>query len=159
MRQRQSTWWRLIGACLTLWCVSSLPVHAQFDTAVVLGTVRDGSGAVVPGATLTLKNADTGITAETQSDENGNYQFFNVRVGNTYEVSAAVQGFTPSVVRNVSVAVNARQRVDFNLQVGGLTDEVQVSGGAQLLETDSSERGQVIERQQIVNLPLNGRSY
>ena len=97
MHQRRSTLWRLIGACLTLWCVSSLPLHAQFDTAVVLGTVRDGSGAVVPGATLTLKNVDTGITAETQSDENGNYQFFNVRVGATYEVTAACQGFTPSV--------------------------------------------------------------
>ena len=62
-------------------------------------------------------------------------------------------------MKNVGVAVNARQRVDFSLQVGGLTDEVVVSAGAQLLETDSSERGQVIERQQIVNLPLNGRSY
>ncbi|MEO5820876.1 MAG: TonB-dependent receptor [Vicinamibacteraceae bacterium] len=159
MRQRRSTLWRLIGACLTLWCVSSLPLHAQFDTAVVLGTVRDGSGAVVPGATLTLKSVEAGITAETQSDENGNYQFFNVRVGSAYEVTAACQGFSSSVVKNVGVAVNARQRVDFSLQVGALTDEVVVTGGAQLLETDSSERGQVIERQQIVNLPLNGRSY
>ena len=107
MSQHRSTPWRLIGACLTLWCVSGLSLHAQFDTAVVLGTVRDGSGAVVPGATLTLKSVDTGITAETQSDENGNYQFFNVRVGSSYEVSAAVQGFTPSVVKNVGVAVNA----------------------------------------------------
>jgi hypothetical protein len=159
MRLNRSTLWRLIGACLTLWCVSGSPLHAQFDTAVVLGTVRDGSGAVVPGATLTLKSVDTGITAETQSDENGNYQFFNVRVGATYEVTAAVQGFAPSVAKNVGVAVNARQRVDFSLQVGTLSDEVVVTGGAQLLETDSSERGQVIERQQIVNLPLNGRSY
>ena len=62
-------------------------------------------------------------------------------------------------MKNVGVAVNARQRVDFSLQVGGLSDEVVVTAGAQLLETDSSERGQVIERQQIVNLPLNGRSY
>ncbi len=159
MHQSRSTLYKLIGACLTLWCVSGLALHAQFDTAVVLGTIRDASGAVVPGATLTLKSVDTGITAETQSDENGNYQFFNVRVGAAYEVTAACQGFTPSVAKNVGVAVNARQRVDFSLQVGGLTDEVVVSGGAQLLETDSSERGQVIERQQIVNLPLNGRSY
>jgi len=93
MHRSRSTPWRLIGACLTLWCVSGLPLSAQFDTAVVLGTVRDGSGAVVPGATLTLKSAATGITAETQSDENGNYQFFNVRVGSAYEVTAACQGF------------------------------------------------------------------
>ena len=98
MRQSRSTLWRLIGACLTLWCVSSLPVHAQFDTAVVLGTVRDGSGAVVPGATITLKSVDTGITAETQTDENGNYQFFNVRIGAPMRSARPCQGFSPSVV-------------------------------------------------------------
>src|SRR5262245_48592092 len=124
MRHSRSTTWRLIGVCLTLFFVSEIALSAQFDTAVVLGTVRDGSGAVVPGATLTLKSIDTGITAETQSDENGNYQFFNVRVGAAYEVTAACQGFTTSVAKNVGVAVNARQRVDFSLQVGGLTDEV-----------------------------------
>jgi hypothetical protein len=159
MHESRAALWRLIGACLTLWIVSTLPLHAQFDTAVVLGAVRDGSGAVIPRATVTLKNVETGITAETRTDENGNYQFFNVRVGAAYEVTASIEGFTPSIAKNVSVAVNARQRVDFSLQVGALTDEVVVTGGAQLLETDSSERGQVIERQQIVNLPLNGRSY
>jgi hypothetical protein len=154
-----SRWRRLIGVALALLVTSALTVHAQFDTAVVLGAVRDGSGAVIPGVSVTLKNVDTGITAETQTDENGAYQFFNVRVGSRYQVSAALQGFSTAVVRDVTVTVNARQRVDFTLQVGALTDEVVVTGGKQLLETDSSERGQVIERQQIVNLPLNGRSY
>jgi hypothetical protein len=55
--------------------------HAQFDAATVLGTVRDSSGAVVPGATVTLTNASTGITATALSDEHGNYQFLNVRIG------------------------------------------------------------------------------
>jgi hypothetical protein len=71
----------------------SLPIGAQFDTAVVLGTVRDGSGAVVPAASITLKNTETGITASTISDENGNYQFLNVRIG-SYDVSAELQGFS-----------------------------------------------------------------
>ncbi|HEY8549092.1 MAG TPA: TonB-dependent receptor [Vicinamibacterales bacterium] len=154
-----AVWRRALALCAALLTLQALPVHAQFDTAVVLGTVRDDSGAVIPGATVTLRNLDTGITAETQTDENGNYQFFNVRVGANYEVTAALAGFSTAVARGVSVAVNARQRVDFTLKVGGLTDEVVVTGGGQLLETDSSERGQVIEREQIVNLPLNGRSY
>ena len=154
-----STWRRLIGVCIALSTVTALPVYAQFDTAIVLGTVRDGSGGVIPGATITLKNLETGISAVTQTDASGSYQFFNVRVGTSYEVGAECPGFSSSVAKDVGVAVNARQRVDFTLQVGTVSDEVIVAGGAQLLETDSSERGQVIERQQIVNLPLNGRSY
>ena len=67
-------------------------VFAQFDTATVLGTVRDSSGAVVPGATVTLKNVATGIVATAVSDENGNYQFLNVRIG-TYNARAELQGF------------------------------------------------------------------
>ena len=66
---------------------------AQFDAATVLGTVRDSSGAVVPGATVTLKNVATGITATAVSDENGNYQFLNVRIG-TYNARAELQGFS-----------------------------------------------------------------
>jgi protocatechuate 3,4-dioxygenase beta subunit len=57
------------------------PLFAQFDAATVLGTVRDSSGAVVPGATVTLKNAGTGIAATAVTDENGSYQFLNVRIG------------------------------------------------------------------------------
>ena len=112
----------------------------------------------MPGATITLTNVETGITAFTHSDENGNYQFLNVRIGR-YEVSAEQQGFSKALATDVGVAVNARQRVDLTLQVATVSDEVVVTSGGQALETDSSERGQVIERQQIVNLPLNGRSY
>ncbi len=151
-------WGRVILACAALLVFNPFTAFAQFDTAVVLGTVKDGSGGVIPGATITLKNTETGITATTHADDNGNYQFLNVKIG-PYDVTAAQDGFTSAVAKNVGVAVNARQRVDLTLQVGALSDEVLVTSGAQLLETDSSERGQVIERQQIVNLPLNGRSY
>jgi Carboxypeptidase regulatory-like domain/TonB dependent receptor-like, beta-barrel len=152
------SWRQHLVICL-LWVACAAPaLHAQFETAVVLGTIRDGSGAVVPGATITLRNTETGITATTVTDENGTYQFLNVRIG-TYQLTAECQGFSTAIAKDIGVAVNARQRVDLSLQVGALSDEVLVTGGKQLLETDSSERGQVIERQQIVNLPLNGRSY
>ena len=131
---------------------------AQFDAATVLGTVRDSSGAVVPGATVTLKNAATGIAATSVTDEKGSYQFLNVRIG-TYNVRAELQGFSVAEAENFSVTVNARQRVDLTLNIGNVGETVVVTGAAQLLETESSDRGQVIRKEQIVNLPLNGRAY
>ncbi len=133
-------------------------VFAQFDAATVLGTVRDSSGAVVPGATVTLKNAATGISAASVSDENGNYQFLNVRIG-SYSVRAELQGFSVAEAEDFSVTVNARQRVDLTLKIGSVGETVVVTGAAKLLETESSDRGQVIRKEQIVNLPLNGRAY
>lgn len=132
--------------------------YAQFDTATVLGTVKDANGAVLPGVTVTLKNIDTGIAVNVQSDSEGNFQFTNVRIGN-YRVSAEKQGFSTAVAERVNVTVNARQRVDLAMQPGAVTETVLISDAAQLLETDSSVRGQVVQKQQIVSLPLNGRSY
>src|SRR5438067_2177623 len=85
--------------------------YAQFDTAAVLGTVADANGAAVPGATVTLKNMATGVTATARTDENGNYQFFNVKIG-AYQVSAEASGFAKAVAENIQVTVAARQRVD-----------------------------------------------
>lgn len=132
---------------------------AQFDTATVLGTVTDSNGAAVPGATVTLRNIATGVTAIARSDENGNYQFFNVKIG-TYQVVAEASGFAKAAAESIQVTVNARQRVDLALKAGALTETVTISADAvQLLETETSARGQIINRQQIVNLPLNGRAY
>jgi hypothetical protein len=131
---------------------------AQFDTATVLGTVKDANGAVISGATLTLKNIATGITATAQSDEDGNFQFTNVKIGD-YRISAERQGFSTAVAERVNVTVNARQRIDLTMQPGAITENVVVTAGVALLETDSSVRGQVVQREQIINLPLNGRSY
>jgi hypothetical protein len=131
---------------------------AQFDTATVLGVVVDETGARVPGATITLKNTDNGIEATTVSDTEGNYQFLNVRVG-MYSVRAELQGFSTAVAEKVVITVNARQRVDLKMKVGDVGVTVEVTGAARLLETESSDRGQVISREQIVNLPLNGRAY
>src|SRR5438034_10540626 len=85
--------------------------HAQFETAVVLGTVRDASQSVISGANVSLSNLDTGITAKAETDVNGNYLFPNVKVGR-YKVSVAKAGFATAFADNVEVNVNARQRVD-----------------------------------------------
>lgn len=135
-----------------------LPAFAQSETATVLGTVRDSNGAVVSGASVTLKNVGTSISATTTTDANGDYIFSNTRIGN-YQITIEASGFNRTVADNVNLVINARQRVDIELQVASATETVMVTGAAELLETDSSDRGQVIQRQQITALPLNGRSY
>ena len=101
--------------------------RGQFDAATVLGNLTDEQGAAVPGATVTLTNLATGIVATTVSEASGAYQFLNVRVG-TYRIEAELQGFSKAVVPSVTVTVNARQRVDLTLKVGGLGETVEVTG-------------------------------
>ena len=105
----------------------SVAAHAQFDTAAVLGTVRDPSGALIPGVAVTLRNTETGIAATARTDAKGDYQFPTVRIG-AYEVTAEHPGFAAAVVRGIVVTVNARQRVDVTLQVGAVSDKVVVTG-------------------------------
>ena len=148
------SWVRLV---LTI-VLAALPVQAQFETAAVLGTVRDQAGAVLAGARVTLRNTATGITATTTTDGNGDYSFPSVKIG-VYRVTAELQGFSTGAVDRVTVTVEARQRVDVTLQVGATTEVVTVTGQAPLLETESSSKGQVIGEKQMVNLPILGRTY
>jgi hypothetical protein len=139
------------GVCVTI-------AHAQFETATVLGSVRDTNEAAVQNATVTLKNVATEITQTATTDANGDYQFTNVKIGN-YQVIVEANGFSRTVADKIDVTINARQRVDLVVQVASTTETVVVTDAASPLQTDSSEIGQVVQRQQIVNLPLNGRSY
>jgi hypothetical protein len=134
------------------------PALAQFETATVLGTVRDKSGAVTPGVTVTLLNVDTGMMQTKVTDAAGGYEFFTVRLG-VYKVTANLSGFAPSSVDQLRVGVGARQRVDLVLAPEGVTEAVEVTAEVTTLEKDSSQRGQVITHEQAVALPLNGRDY
>jgi hypothetical protein len=130
----------------------------QYDTATVLGTITDSTDAVVTGARITLENTRTGVKQNATTDANGNYLFLNQRIGE-YRVTAEAQGFRQAASDAFTLTVNARQRVNLTLQVGEVTQRVEVTGAAELLEADSSDRGQVVNRAAIVNLPLNGRAY
>src|SRR5262245_10461625 len=132
--------------------------YAQFDSAEVLGLIKDGSGAVLIQTTVTLQNESTGISATTVSDSLGNYHFLNVRAG-TYTITAEQAGFRTFSTTKVIVSIGARQRVDIMMEVGGVTEAVAVVDAAEVLETDRSDYGQVINSQQISQIPLNGRSY
>ena len=131
---------------------------AQFDSAEVLGVVRDPAAAGIVKAAVTLTNQNTGLAVRTETSGDGSFNFTNVKIG-TYQLTAEAPGFSRAVAKDIAISVNARQRVDLTLQVGTLAESVEVTDAASLLQTDSSDRGQVIHGTQIVEIPLNGRTY
>jgi hypothetical protein len=147
-----------IVAVVCLLLTEPISIHAQFETASVLGYVRDGSGAVVSGATVSLVNKETKTQVTAQTDAQGAYQFTDVKIGQ-YQITSQANGFDTSTTQLFTVTVNARQRVDVALKIGSNSETVTVDAAAALLETDSSERGQVIGTREVENLPLNGRAY
>jgi hypothetical protein len=144
-------------ALLALFLFAS-PIFAQFETAEVLGTVHDKTGGILPKTVVGLINQDTGIQSKTSTDDNGDFDFFDVKVGR-YKITAERQGFQKSTTTEFRVDVNARQRVDVEMQLGAVSETLEVSGTAAALETDSSEHDQVVHGEQILELPLNGRTY
>jgi hypothetical protein len=132
--------------------------QASVSSASILGSVRDASGAVVPGAEVQVRNLETGWTRVSVTNDSGNYSIPQLPVG-PYRVTAALTGFKTAVVDSVRVEVNQRARVDLELQVGSIGESIEVRGDAALLDTDSSAGGQVIDERQVEELPLNGRNF
>jgi hypothetical protein len=153
----QRLWGRgLLGLMFLLACAPA--AHAQFETASLVGTVRDQSGAVVPDAKVTLTNTATGVSTTRTTTGDGTYEFVTVK-GGIYLVTAEKQGFSIALTDNVQVQVGARLRVDMQLAIGQLSEKVVVTGTSPLIETDSSQRSQVITGDQMRELALNGREY
>jgi hypothetical protein len=138
--------------------MNAATLSAQFETASVLGYVRDASGAVLADATVSLVNQETRTTVTVKTNAQGAYEFTDVKIGE-YQVTAKADGFDLSTTQPFTVTVNARQRVDVALKIGSTNEIVTVTSAAALLETDNSERGQVIGTREVENLPLNGRAY
>ncbi len=149
---------RIMSRFITTLLFTALYAFAQFDSAAVVGSVRDEKGGPLSGAKVVLRNNDTGITQTTNTTETGDFIFPSIRIG-TYKLTAEMQGFTTASADNISITVNARQRVDLNLRVGQVTEIINVEATTPLLEADSSSKGQVIASKQVVELPLQGRSY
>jgi hypothetical protein len=139
-------------AVLPMVCLlAAVPLWAQFQSAEVLGTVRDASGSPVPKATVTLTNADTGIEAKTSTNNNGEYDFFDVKIGR-YTITVEATGFSKASAEGVQVTVGARQRVDISLQVGVVTESVTVTSAASALETDNSSHRTASQRAKLRRL-------
>src|SRR5687767_7201776 len=149
---------RKLSVLFALFLSGASPAFAQFDTATVVGTVRDTSGAVIAGAKVTLTSAGTGISVVKTSTDDGNFEFAAVRPGR-YLVTGEKAGFALALVDNIEVQVGARMRVDLQMPVGQITEKVEVAATSPLIETDSSQRGQVITGDQTRALPLSSREY
>jgi hypothetical protein len=133
-------------------------ILGQVDTGAILGTIKDQSGGVIPGAKVTITNVGTGIATATVTGAEGTYEFRPVRIG-TYLVSVEREGFRKIEQENVRVDVQQRVVVDLTMLPGQLTQTVEVTGAPPALQTQEASVGQVVGEREVNNLPLNGRNF
>ncbi len=141
-------------AILTL-CAVSLAV-AQQSTGTISGTVADQAGGVVPGAQIEVRNTATNAVFATSSNESGLYVAPGMAVGN-YEIAVESEGFRRTLRSGVTLQVGQNAEVDVTLEIGQVTEVVEVVGQAPLVDTGGATIGEVIERRRVLDLPINGR--
>ena len=130
---------------------------AQNRSASVSGIVRDSTGAILPGVTVTVRTVATNQARQTVTDDHGRYAFPNQDIGQN-ELTVALIGFQPARV-SVELTVGQNAQLDFTLQPGSVSENVRVSAQMQAVETRSSTFGQLVSQRQIESLPLNGRDF
>ena len=130
----------------------------QATTGTISGVVRDATAAVIPGATVTVTNVDTGISRSLSTGAQGRFNAPNLLPGN-YEVQAQVAGFQTEVRSGITLSVGREAVVNFTLQVGDVTQSVEVTGEAPMVNTTNAAITGMVEEEAIENLPLNGRSF
>ncbi|MEJ7605864.1 MAG: carboxypeptidase-like regulatory domain-containing protein [Bryobacteraceae bacterium] len=150
---------RLITTLLFLLATVSDSGWSQVLYGSIVGNVSDGSDAPIPGATVAIRNTQTGVNRETTTNDSGGYNFSDVSSG-SYEVRITRQGFTPVMKTEVPVTINSVSRVNATLQVGSVTETVQISAQAAILQTDRSEVRAEVTTKSLENLPVPpGRNY
>jgi hypothetical protein len=145
---------RFAWVLLSLGCTL---LFAQKDTASIVGTVLDSTQASIPGAEVKAVNLDTNYVYRATSDTSGQFSMSPVRIGR-YRVEVTATGFKTAVSETITLDVQQRARVDLTLVPGSIQETVEVQATAPLLETDTAERGQVINNRTMSFLPLNGRN-
>jgi len=131
---------------------------AQKDTGSIVGTVKDQTGALVANAKVTVTDVERGPALTTTTNDAGEYVAGPLRVGR-YTVMVQHPGFKQAVSVPVNLDVQQRIAINVTLQVGQISEAVEVTGAAPLLETETSELGQVVDHKRVANLPLNGRNF
>ena len=148
-----------LAACGLAACVMLTPtLLAQGASGAITGTVTDSTGAVLPGATVIVRNNETGATRELVVSTDGRYRAPSLAPG-PYTITASLAGFTSLSRRGIGLTVGREAVVDMVLSVGQLADVITVVGEASTIDTRTSSTGGLISEEQISNLPLNGRSY
>jgi hypothetical protein len=146
-------WTRLIGAIFTCAALS-----AQVPTAVLTGIVKDSSGAVIANVKVVAINAGTNLTREAVTDESGTYRIAALNPG-PYRLEAEAAGFKKATASNIVLEVGQQARVDVEMQVGDVTQTLEVTGRPSLVNTENNQIGGVINQSRVVSLPLNGRNF
>ena len=146
------------AAVLVVLILASFPALFAQSTGTISGTVRDSAGAVVPGAKIVITNDATSISRTAEADEQGHYSVPSLYLG-SYRVTGAKEGFQTEVRTGVELTVGREAVVDFALNVGAVTQTLEVAGAAPLVESTSASLGSLVDSRAIRNLPLNGRSY
>lgn len=144
---------RFTVVVLLLIALVSLPAFGAEVTATLAGTVKDSSGAVVPGATVTLTNTDTNVSHAVKTDASGGYQFTLVPIGN-YRVTTEQTGFKKNVHDGIALSVNQNAKLDIVLRPGDVKEVVEVRGDVTQVDTVSAMLGSVETSARIVDLPL-----
>jgi Carboxypeptidase regulatory-like domain/TonB dependent receptor len=139
-------------------CLLSFSLLAQVNTGTISGVVQDTSGASVAGATVTIKNVDTGATRVVTSDVAGRYVAPVLPVGN-YEVQGQQPGFQTEVRSGIILTVGREEVINLTLKVGQTAEEVTVTAEAPVIETTTAAMSSLVDQRTIRDLPLNGRSY
>jgi hypothetical protein len=138
--------------------VLTLGQAAFSQTAQVTGRISDASGAVVPGAQVTITNQKTGLTRESVSNGEGYFTIPLLPPGE-YRIAVKKEGFKPVVRLDVALNVEQVARLDFTLETGAVSDTVTITSDAPIMNTETSSVGQVVDNKTVVTLPLNGRNY
>ena len=141
-------------AVSVLGLVSAQRLNAQVLYGSVAGTITDQTGAVVPGAAITVVNNDTGLTRNTTSGSAGDYQIIDLPAG-TYSLNVTAQGFKPVKTTGIRITVGSVNQQNVKLAVGSVTQEVTVSGAAAVLQTQKTDVHTTISNYAVQNLPLN----
>src|SRR6185503_13805154 len=135
------------------------PVSAQVSTFDLSGTALDQSNAVLPGATVSLKNTKTGLARTEVTDERGRYHFIALPVVGEYSVKIELPGFGAEERAGLVFQANTKPVIDFTLKVAALVEATTVVGAAPILETRKAELGLTVDQQKVETTPLNGRNY
>ena len=130
----------------------------QAVTGTILGTVTDNTGAVMPGVSVTVTQVDTGQSRTYVTDANGEYTAPSMPTG-TYRVHAELQGFKAVTLEGIRVSVDQRVRIDVQLEVGAMTETVEITATTPLVQSSSSDLSTTVQEEQIKALPLNGRNF
>jgi hypothetical protein len=148
----------VLCVALFLGFAAPLPAPAQIVSGTIVGTVTDSTGGVVPGVSVAATNTATGLSRSADSDAQGNFSLPQLPPGQ-YSLNAASEGFKGFEVSGITLLVEQTARVDVQLEIGDVTEQIEVVAAGAVVQSETSSVGQVIDRERIVELPLNGRNF